>query len=232
MLRLAQLFPCAQWIVPQLMNKIATIEMRKEDYWQSLFTPAMFESMRSSILLELQKSVQAGNLAPDSQLFTVDGKSRHRLLDFCKRSRPLVVNFCSWTCPVFRARVKEFLGIVREFSDVADFLTVYVEEAHPCDGWAFKNNVTILKHQTLEQRCNAAQLMLDSVQFECPVMVDNMADTTNKSYAAMPIRLYIIKGQTVEYAGGAGPTFYNLNEVRQWLQHNRATLLKNNRHRA
>ena len=52
----------------------------------------------------------------------------------------LVANFCSWTCPVFRARVKEFLnlGIVREFSDVADFLTVYVEEAHPSDGWAFE----------------------------------------------------------------------------------------------
>lgn len=136
--RLVQLFPCTQWMVLELMNKVATIKMRQEDYWQSLFSRPMFESMRSSILLELQKSVQAGNLAPDPHLFAVDGKSRGQLLDFCKGNRPLVVNFCSWTCPVFRARVGDFLSIVREFSDVADFLTVYVEEAHPCDGWAFK----------------------------------------------------------------------------------------------
>ena len=136
--RLVQLFPCAQWMLFEMMDKTATIKMRREDYVDSLFKRPMFESMRSSILLELQKSVQIGNLAPDSHLFAVDGKSRYRLLDFCRGNRPLVVNFCSWTCPVFRARVGEFISIVREFNDVADFLTVYVEEAHPADGWAFK----------------------------------------------------------------------------------------------
>ena len=68
------------------MNKIATNMMHQEEYYLSLFTQAMFESMRSSILLELQKSVRAGKLAPDFKLFAVDGKSRHRPLDFFKRS--------------------------------------------------------------------------------------------------------------------------------------------------
>ena len=136
--RLMQLFPCVQWILLELMDKISTVKLPQEDYWQSLFSRPMFDSMRSSILLELQKSVQVGKLAPDSQVFAVDGQSRYKLLDFCRGSRPLVVNFCSWSCPVFRARAREFLSIVREFSDVVDFLTVYVEEAHPCDGWAFK----------------------------------------------------------------------------------------------
>ncbi|KAJ7325701.1 thyroxine 5'-deiodinase [Desmophyllum pertusum] len=230
-LRLVQLLPFAQWIVFGLMNKIATIQMPREDYWHSLFTWPMFTSMRSSILLELQKLATRGNLAPDSHLISVDGKSRCSLLELCRGNRPLVVNFCSWTCPIFRARVGEFLSIVREFSDVADFLTVYVEEAHPSDGWAFKNNVTIPRHQTLEQRCDAAQLMLDSVEFNCPVMVDNMENGANKAYAGLPIRLYIIKGQHIEYAGGAGPTFYNPKEVKQWLQSTR-TPLKNTRHRA
>ena len=137
--RLVQLFPCAQWILVELMKKIATVKMQQDDYWQSLFTRPMFDSMRSSILLELQRSVrEAGDCAPDSHVFAVDGRSRHQLLDFSEGNRPLVINFCSWTCPVFRARVDQFLSIVREFSDLADFLTVYVEEAHPCDGWAFK----------------------------------------------------------------------------------------------
>ncbi|XP_078371617.1 type I iodothyronine deiodinase-like [Oculina patagonica] len=230
-LRLVQRFPRAQWIISAIMDKIATIQLPKEDYSHSLFTWPMFTSMRSSIFLELQKSASRGNLAPDSQLISVDGKSRRSLLDFCRGNRPLVVNFCSWTCPVFRAKVDEFLSIVREFNDVADFLTVYIEEAHPCDGWAFKNNVTIPQHQTIEERCKAAQLMLDSVEFNCPVMVDNMDDEGNKAYAGSPIRLYIIKDQQIEYAGGTGPTFYKPKEVKQWLQSNR-TSVKNNRHRA
>lgn len=231
-LRLVQLFPCSQWLLVELMRKVATVTIRREDYWQSLFTRSMFDSMRSSILLELQKSVHVtGDSAPDSRIFTLDGRPR-QLLDFSEGNRPLVINFCSWTCPVFRARVSQFLNIVREFSDVADFLTVYVEEAHPCDGWSFKNNVTIPTHQTLEQRCAAAQVMLDTVAFDCPVVVDNMDGTTNKAYAGMPIRLYILRGRNVEYAGGIGPTFYNLNEVKEWLQSYTQTLHKNMRHRA
>lgn len=140
-LRLMQLFPRAHWIFSAMMDKIATIQLPLEDYQHSLFTWPMFTTMRSTILLELQKSASRGNLAPDSQLISVDGKSRRSLLDFCRGNRPLVVNFCSWSCPIFRARVDEFLSIVREFGDVADFLTVYIEEAHPCDGWAFKVSV-------------------------------------------------------------------------------------------
>lgn len=145
-LRLVQFFPRAQWLVFEMMNKIATIQMPRENYRHSLFTWPMFTSMRSSILRELQKSASRGKLAPDFQLISVDGKSRCGLLEFSRRNRPLVVNFCSWTCPVFRARVDEFLSIAREFTDVADFLTVYIEEAHPSDGWAF--NVSALD-QTL-----------------------------------------------------------------------------------
>ena len=95
-----------------------------------------------------------------------------------------------------------------------------------------QNNVTISRHQTLEQRCNAARLMLDSVEFHnCAVMVDNMDDEANKAYAGRPIRLYIIKNQEIEYAGGTGPTFYNPSDVKQWLQSVR-TSVKNTRHRA
>ena len=44
-------------------------------------------------------------------------------------------------------------------------------------------------------------MMIDSTAFQCPVVVDNMQDTANKAYAGMPIRLYILKGREVEYAG-------------------------------
>ena len=99
------------------------------------------------------------------------------------------------------------------------------------DFFCLQNNVTIPRHQTVEQRCIAAQLMLDSVEFNCPVMVDSMEDEAKRAYAGFPIRLYIIKNQQIQYAGGTGPTFYKPKEVKQWLQSIR-TPAKNNRHRA
>ena len=35
-------------------------------------------------------------------------------------------------------KLQQFNEIVRDFRDVADFVIIYVEEAHPSDGWAFK----------------------------------------------------------------------------------------------
>ena len=36
------------------------------------------------------------------------------------------------------AKLRQFNEIARDFTDVADFVVVYIEEAHPTDGWAFK----------------------------------------------------------------------------------------------
>lgn len=133
-----RLLPCTKWIVVKLMLTIASITLPTEVYWNSLFTWPMFKSLRNAILRELQKSARIDHPAPNPTLVSTDGLTHCRLLNFCKGNRPLVVNFCSWTCPVFRAKVDEFLSTVQEFSDVADFLIVYIDEAHPSNGWAFK----------------------------------------------------------------------------------------------
>ena len=53
-----------------------------------------------------------------------------------------------------------FCKIASSFSDIADFLTVYIEEAHPDDGWAFKNNIKINTHRDIEDRIEAAKHLL------------------------------------------------------------------------
>lgn len=137
-LSILRLLPCTKWIVVKLMQMITTITLPTEVYWHSLFTWHMLKAVRTSILQELQNSARINHTAPNSSLVSLDGLSYYRLRSFCKGNRPLVVNFGSWTCPVFRNRVGEILNLVQEFSDVADFLTVYIEEAHPSNGWAFK----------------------------------------------------------------------------------------------
>lgn len=231
-LRVLRILPRTRWIVVKLMDLTSVVPLPKEMYWSSLFSWQMLKSVRNSIHLELLKTVRKDQTAPDPLLASLDGESHSRLLSFCKGSRPLVVNFCSWTCPVFRARVGEFLSVVQEFSDVADFLTIYVEEAHPSDGWAFQNNVKISTHKTLEDRCRAAKLMQDSVHFSCPIMIDTMGNEANNAYAGLPIRLYVIKNQKVKFAGLTGPTFYDPQNVAKWLKEYKVELMKTGRHRA
>ncbi|KAJ7325700.1 thyroxine 5'-deiodinase [Desmophyllum pertusum] len=216
------------------MEMMSSIALPPDMYLHSLFTWNMFKSVRTSIMLELQISARIDHTAPNPSLVSTDGLSYRRLLSFCRGNRPLVVNFCSWTCPVFRARVGEFLSVVQEFSDVADFLTIYIEEAHPSNGWAFENNVVIPTHQSLEDRCKAARLMLSSTNFNCPVVVDTMENEANRAYAGVPIRLYVIKNQKVALAGLTGPTFYDPKQVAQWLTEFKAEFIRTSsaRHRA
>lgn len=74
--------------------------------------------------------------------------------------------------------------------------------------------------------------MLDSVKFNCPVVVDTMENEANRAYAGLPIRLYVIKNQKVAYAGLLGPTYYDLKEVQQWLKEFKAEFWRTARHRA
>lgn len=41
-------------------------------------------------------------------------------------------------------KLRDFGEIVRDFSDIADFIIVYIEEAHPSDGWALKVSSSFL----------------------------------------------------------------------------------------
>jgi len=138
--KLIYLLPCTGKCVQKLVKFSSTIEMQKEDYWKSLFGMKMFKNYQKIILRQLEKEAYAGRKTPNPLLFSADGSTTHRLLDRAQGERPMVVNFGSCTCPVFMARLQEFGEIVERFGDVADFVTVYIEEAHPTDEWSFKVN--------------------------------------------------------------------------------------------
>lgn len=157
-----------------------------------------------------------GAFAPNTRVIDFDNKE-HNVLDFLKDNRPLVLNFgsCSW--PPFLFKFDEFKTLVKDFNSVADFLIVYIQEAHATDGWAFKNNVDIKKHQTLSDRFNAARMLLKE-EPPCPVVVDSMDNMTSAKYGAMPERLYVVLNGKIIYKGDKGPWGYNPEKVRLILQ--------------
>jgi hypothetical protein len=114
--------------------------------------------------------------------------------------------------------------LYQDYKEYADFLTVYVREAHPTDEWQMKSNlkdkddVCYAQPKTLEQRLAIANDFTKRFKFPLPFGIDDMSNAANDAYAAWPERLYVIdESGHIAYRGGMGPFNYNPAEVREWL---------------
>lgn len=114
-----------------------------ENFWQSWCSLKMLREVVRINLADLHRKARLGSSAPNCKLVSTDGRE-YKLLDLPKGNRPLVLNFgsCSWP-PFFIRLQNDFSKVVREFADVADFLVVYISEAHPTDGWRWNVSIVI-----------------------------------------------------------------------------------------
>jgi hypothetical protein len=117
--------------------------------------------------------------------------------------------------------VGDVVQIYKDYKDHADFLTVYVREAHPSDEWQMKSNVKedvcYAQPKTLEQRVAIANDFVKRFNYPTQFGIDNMSNTANDAYAAWPERIYIIERGRIAYRGGMGPFNYHPEEARTWL---------------
>ena len=110
----------------------------------------------------------------------------------------------------------------RRWGDRAEFLTVYVKEAHPEDEWQMdsneKENVCYPQPKTLAQRVAIANDFVKRFDYRVPLAIDGMDNGANAFYAGWPERFYIVdeKGVIV-YKGKPGPFGYHPEEVEDWL---------------
>ena len=107
-----------------------------------------------------------------------------------------------------------------KFGDNVQFVSIYIREAHPVDGWWFGKGITglamraarvraatdVYDPETIEERREVAGRCETSLAYGIPTLVDEMDDAVNEAYAAWPTRLYLIdlEGRVV-YHGGLGP---------------------------
>lgn len=183
------------------------------------------EDAPNSSVVHVSSAEGGDNSGHGTQEKIAEGAACH-LLDFASPERPLVVNFGSATWPPFTSQLPAFRKLVEEFSSVADFLLVYIDEAHPSDGWAIPGDSSlsfeVKKHQNQEDRCAAAQQLLErfSLPPQCRVVADRMDNNANIAYGVAFERVCIVQRQKIAYLGGKGPFSYNLQEVRHWLEKN------------
>jgi hypothetical protein len=95
--------------------------------------------------------------------------------------------------------------VYRRFGQQAQFLVVYLREAHPTDGWKMPNSQLKDPRSQVERDLVAAQCCR-VLKFEFPALVDTMDDQTAVTWAAWPERLFVVgKDGRVAYAGQQGP---------------------------
>ncbi len=115
------------------------------------------------------------------------------------------------------------MKIYNDYKEHADFLQVYIREAHPKDEWQMKSNVKedvcYPQPKTLAQRVAIAKDFTKRFQFPLPLAVDDMGNSANDAYTAWPERIYILDERgAIAYRGGMGPFHYKPEEARAWLE--------------
>jgi hypothetical protein len=104
------------------------------------------------------------------------------------------------------------------------FFVVYIREAHPTDGWQVESNerdsVLYTQPTTLEERMGIASTCALRLDFSIPTLIDDMENSTDLKYYALPDRLYLVgRDGRIAYRGAPGPFGFIATELGQAIEH-------------
>ena len=137
----------------------------------------------------LQPGPKLDESAPDFTLRTSDGKSAVTLSKLIG-PKPVVLIFGNFTCGPFRSHAGNFEKLAERYKDRANFVMVYVREAHPTDGWRMQSNdrvgVSTAQPSTYEERAGVAQRCGKLLGLGFPMLVDTIDDAVALATAACP----------------------------------------------
>lgn len=102
-------------------------------------------------------------------------------------------------------------------------MCVYIQEAHPSDGWQvlmnIDQNVVHAQPKTEEERSAIAQTCVLGMKLAMPMLLDRLSNEVDTAYAALPERLYVIdRAGQIRYRSEPGPWGFDLDAFEQALQ--------------
>ena len=116
------------------------------------------------------------------------------------------------------------------YRDRIEFLSIYIREAHPTDGWwlggglmglllrlgKYRAATDVYDPPTIEARRAVAGRCETTLKYGIRTLIDEIDDAVNQAYAALPTRLYLIGTDgRVAYAGGLGPWGFKPAELKR-----------------
>lgn len=141
--------------------------------------------------------------------------------------RPVVLIFGSITCPPFRGQLDGVDQVFEQFKDRAEFLFVYIREAHPDSllsvvaGDGRESLLKIAQAADLPSRTASAVVCQRTLKLSMPIAVDDIDNHVGKAYAGWPNRMLVIGTDgKIMYASAPSPGGTNAQRLRVWLEEN------------
>jgi len=184
-------------------------------------TAMLVKGLFASEVGSLQEGPKLNQLAPDFVLKTVDGKDAVQLSKLVGK-KPIVLVLGNFTCGPFRSFYPDVEVLHERYKNDANFLMVYVREAHPTDGWKMESNakqgVAVAQPTNFGERVKVADQFCQRLKPTMPVVVDDITDIAGNGYSGMPARLYVIdRDGKIAYKSGRGPFGFRVGEAEQAL---------------
>jgi hypothetical protein len=166
--------------------------------------------------------LEPGDAAPSVTVVALETTAAGPISDWFG-IRPVVLVFGSYTSPVFRQAVPRLETLAEQFQDRAQFLAVYIREAHAEGEWQVAANrqqgIVYRQPETLDERLRIAGDFVDHFGFSLPVAVDGPDDLAEAAYAAWPERIYVVdESGGIVYKSEPGADGFNLSELSRWLE--------------
>src|ERR1700687_5438722 len=104
------------------------------------------------------------------------------------------------------------------YAAAVEFFVVYIQEAHPTDGWQVPHNlddaVLYAQPRSSDERDEIASACTLHLDLSIPTLVDDMENSTDGAYGALPDRLYLIgRDGRVVSKSAPGPFGFRADEL-------------------
>ena len=129
--------------------------------------------------------VQLGEVAPEFELADIHGRSV-RLRDLA--GGPVVLEFGSYTCPIFCGRIAAMEQLAQDFPEV-QFLVVYIREAHPGE--------VIGPHRSPADKRRTVRLLLREETIRRRVLIDSVDGGVHRLYGGAWNPVYVLNAAGV-----------------------------------
>ena len=170
--------------------------------------------------------LNVGDKAPAFSLKPTDGGEPISLSQF-EGEKPVVLVFGSITCSPFRQQVTQVFDIHKKHGNQAQFLMIYIREAHPESTILFPTDQgkSILKKfiqtDSFASRIENAQSCSALLDVPFPILVDAEDSGTLANYGGWPNRLVVVGTDgRIAWDSGDGPRGFQPDKLEEWLQSN------------
>jgi hypothetical protein len=103
------------------------------------------------------------------------------------------------------------------------FLTVYIREAHPEEGWILPENrrsgVAVNEPTTDDERLAVGATCSANLRMRMPMVIDRVDNAVASAYGGWPDRLYLVgRDGRIAYQGGEGPFGFKPKDLERAIE--------------